>query len=422
MILIISPLFSKAETPEDNGCSIYDNPNDTTGIKDLTQTKEKPTKSVSIDFIAKETDYADSISFLSKAPIWARRYLSTLIRGNVDRTYEKKFDVSFAVTPSYTREAGFGIGGALTGLYRLNRKDSVMQPSDVFMSINASLNGFFVLTLKGNNLFTDHRSRFSYKVELYRKRLDFWGINSEETAYNPKSQYDRRQIDFQGEYIYKVNRNFYAGIRLRTDYTDARNMWNPEYLLGERPQYYVTGIGLSLEFDTRDNLLTPTKGLHLAYKPMFFWKALGSAPASFVNHTVIINTYVQMWKGAVLAYDLYASFNSSHTPWTMREMVASDGIRMRGYYMGSFMDNNQIASQLEYRQNIYKRIGFTIWGGAATLFASPKEFRKEDIKPEWLPNYGIGLRFEFKHNVNARIDYGFGKDTSGILFAIGEAF
>lgn len=45
-----------------------------------------------------------------------------------------------------------------------------------------------------------------------------------------------------------------------------------------------------------------------------------------------------------------------------------------------------------------------------------------DIKPEWLPNFGIGLRFEFKHNVNARIDYGFGRHTSGLLFAIGEAF
>lgn len=377
---------------------------------------------VTIDFLEKETDYADSITFLNKAPVWARRYLNSLIRGNVDRTHEKKFDVSFAVTPSYTREAGFGIGGALTGLYRLNRMDSVMPPSDVFMSINASLNGFFVLTFKGNNLFTDRRSRLSYKVELYRKRLDFWGINSEETAYNPKSRYDRRQIDFQGEYIYKVSRNFYAGLRLRSDYTDARNMLNPEYLLGERPQYYVTGVGLSLEFDTRDDLLTPTRGLHIAYKPMFFWKALGSAPASFINHSFIINTYIRLWKGAVLAYDFYASFNSSHTPWTMREMVASDGIRMRGYYMGSFMDNSQIASQLEYRQNIYKRIGIAVWGGAATLFASPKEFRKEDIKPEWLPNYGIGLRFEFKHNVNARIDYGFGKGTSGILFAIGEAF
>lgn len=377
---------------------------------------------LSVDFISKETNYADSISLVKWAPQWARQYLSTLIRGNIDRTHEKVLDMSFAITPSYTREAGFGIGGALTGLYRIDRTDSIMQPSDVFMSINASLNGFYVLTFKGNNLFTDRRSRLSYKVELYRKSLEFWGINSEQTANNPQSMYDRRQIDLQADYIYRVNRNFYAGVCLNADYTDARNVKNPEYLLNERPQYYVTGIGLSFEFDTRDNLLTPTRGLHFAYRPMFYWKEFGSAPASFFNHTFIANTYFKLWKGAVLAYDLYASINTSNTPWTMREMIASDGIRMRGYYMGSYIDNCQIASQIEYRQNVYRRLGVTAWVGGATLFSALKEFKNKDIKSEWLPNFGVGIRFEFKHNVNARIDYGFGRNTSGILFAIGEAF
>lgn len=369
-----------------------------------------------------KTAYADSIPVIKWAPDWAKGWLSGLIRGNVDRTREKALDLSFAVTPSYTREAGFGIGGAATGLYRMDRNDTLPNPSDIFASINASLNGFFVVTVKGNNLFPDNRSRLSYKFEIYRKRLDFWGINSEETANNPKSKYDRRQIDLQAEYIYRLTHNFFAGFQFRADYTDARDMHNPEYLLGERPQYYVTGLGLSFEYDTRDNLITPTRGVHIAYKPMIFLKPLGNAPATFLSHTLIANAYMGLWKGAVLAFDWYAKLNSSRAPWTMREMLASDGIRMRGYYMGEFIDNNQIASQIELRQRVYRRLGFTIWGGGATVFASLDEFKNRDIRPEWLHNYGIGLRFEFKHNVNARIDYGFGKHTSGIVFAIGEAF
>jgi hypothetical protein len=377
---------------------------------------------VQTEGISSPTQYADSLVLFSAFPEWSRKWLSSLIRGNIDRTHEKVLDWGFAVTPSYTREAGFGIGAAATGLYRINRQDSVMNPSDVFTSFNASLNGFFVFTFKGNNLFPDNRSRLSYKVEVYRKRLDFWGITSEATAKNPKSKYDRRQIDLQAEYIYKVNRNFYAGVRLRADYTDARNLNNPEYLLGERKQFYVTGLGLSFEYDTRDNLVTPTRGLHIAYKPMIYPVYLGNAPHTFANHSVITNGYFKMWRGSVLGVDLYGSFNSVKTPWTMREQVASDGVRMRGYYMGSYIDNNQIAAQLEYRQNVYRRIGFTLWGGCATIFSSFQEFVHKDIRPEWLPNYGSGLRIEFKHNVNARIDYGFGKHTSGILFAIGEAF
>ncbi len=374
------------------------------------------------DEVKSETQYADSIPILRKTPKWFRTYVSSLMRGNIDRTHEKALDLSFGISPSYTREASFGIGAMATGLYRMDRSDSIMQPSDVFASINASLNGFYVLTFKGNNLFPDDRSRLSYKAEIYKKRLDFWGINSEETAKNAKSKYDRRQIDLQAEFVYKLTRNFYGGFQLQADYTDARNMLHPEYLLGERPQYYVTGLGLLLEFDTRDNLLTPTKGFHAAYKPMFFYKYLGNAPASFMRHTLILNAYSRLWKGAVLAFDWYTRIQPSHTPWTMKEMIASDGIRMRGYYMGSTMDNNQIASQIELRQHIYRRIGATVWVGGATVFSSIKEYTRQDIRPEWLHNFGVGLRFEFKHNVNARIDFGFGQGTSGLLFAVGEAF
>lgn len=364
----------------------------------------------------------DSSNIFGWLPDWAENYVNSLLRGNVDRTHEKAIDLSFGAIPSYTREASFGIGAMATGLYRIDRTDSIMQPSDVYASFNASLNGFFVLTFKGNNLFTDNRSRLSYKLEIYRKRLDFWGITAEETARNQKSKYDRRQIDLQAEYVYRITHNFFTGLQLHADYTDARNVLNPEYLLGERSQYYVTGLGLSFEYDTRDNLITPTKGIHLAYKPMIFPQFLGNAPSTFHSHTFIGNGYFRAWKGGIIALDLYAKINSSNTPWTMREMLASDGIRMRGYYMGSTIDNSQIAAQIELRQNIWQRFGIAVWGGAATIFSSIKDFKYHEHEPEWLHNFGIGLRYEFKHNVNVRVDYGFGQGTSGILFAIGEAF
>ena len=52
------------------------------------------------------------------------------------------------------------------------------------------------------------------------------------------------------------------------------------------------------------------------------------------------------------------------------------------------------------------------------VFTSPGHFRGKDI----LANGGIGLRVELKHNVNGRIDFGFGRNTCGFVFAIGEAF
>ena len=252
--------------------------------------------------------------------------------------------------------------------------------------------------------------------------MNFWGITSQASAHNPQSKYDRRQIDLQLEYVYRLTRSLYAGAHMRFDYTDARNMANPEYLLGERPQCYVTGIGASLDIDNRDNILTPTRGAHISYMVMAYPTFLGSAPSFFMSHRLTANAYGRLWRGAILAGDLYAKYSTSKTPWTMREMVASDGIRMRGYYMGSYIDNSQIALQAELRQHIWNRVGATAWIGGATVFNSLKDLKHKEIRPQFLPNWGVGLRFEFKHRVNARIDFGMGRHTSGFVFAVGEAF
>lgn len=368
------------------------------------------------------TQYADSLGILRKAPEWMRKYISSLIQGNVDRTRERPLDISFGVSPSYTREASFGLGAMCTALYRVNRNDTLDTPSDIFAVFNASLNGFYVLQLKGNNLFPDNRTRISYKVNVYRKHLNFWGITSEASANNPRTTYYRRSINAKIDYVYRLKRNLFAGAHLESNYTDARDLDNKLYLLGERPQVYVTGLGLSVEVDSRNSLLTPTSGVRFAYTAMFYPKFLGNAPSFFNSHAIVGNVYAGLWRGALAAFDLYAKFNSSKAPWTMREMVAADGIRMRGYYMGSYIDNSQVSLQVELRQHLWRRLGMVAWVGGASVFSSLKDLKHKDIKPEWLPNVGLGLRYEFKHNVNARIDYGLGRHTAGFVFAIGEAF
>ena len=40
-----------------------------------------------------------------------KKYWNSLVNGNVDRTYEKKVDMSYAVAPCYAREGGRGRSG-----------------------------------------------------------------------------------------------------------------------------------------------------------------------------------------------------------------------------------------------------------------------------------------------------------------------
>jgi hypothetical protein len=39
-----------------------------------------------------------------------------------------------------------------------------------------------------------------------------------------------------------------------------------------------------------------------------------------------------------------------------------------------------------------------------------------------LPTLGAGYRFEFKPRMNVRLDLGFGRNSAGFYFQMGEAF
>ena len=344
-------------------------------------------------------------------------FFNRLIHGNIDRTHEKKFDISFISAPSYTREASFGIGGMASGLYRMDRTDSIMPPSDITLTFNASILGFYAIGAKGNNYFKGNRSVLAYKVEFTSKPLDFWGISYNSCAVNPVIAYTRQQVEIDANYQYKLLKNFYVGGTLDFKYADISKIDNIAYLQEQKKSYTVTGLGLSLQYDSRDFIPNPKEGVYLMLRQSIFPEILGSTNKTLHRTTFTADAYQRIWNGGILAFDLFGQLNGNDAPWPLKEMLGGNQ-RMRGYYAGRYTDNNIVSSQIELRQHLIQRFGGVVWFGSGTVFPSFDKFKVQ----HFLPTYGIGLRWEFKHNVNARIDYGFGKQTGGFVFNIGEAF
>lgn len=344
-------------------------------------------------------------------------FWNRLIYGNIDRTFEKKIDISFAASPSYTREASFGIGGMATGLYRLDRTDSIAPPSDITLVFNASVKGFFALEARGNNYFKGNKTLLSYEIGFTRRPLDFWGISYDACNINPTIAYTRQQFRIDANYQYKLHENISIGGTLDFTYTDASKIGDIKYLEGQRLSYIATGLGLSLKYDSRNFIPNPKQGVYLMFRQSIFPEIFGNTKKTLYRTTLIADTYQKIWNDGILAFDFFGQFNSTNSPWSLKEELGGNQ-RMRGYYSGRYIDNNIISGQVELRQHVIQRFGFTTWVGGGAVFPSIKEFSTKNI----LPNYGIGLRFEVKSNVNARIDYGFGKSTGGFVFNISEAF
>jgi len=344
-------------------------------------------------------------------------YWHKLFKGNEDHTFDKKFDVSFIISPSYTREASFGIGGLASGLYRLDRTDSIMKPSDVNIMGNISVSGLYVIALGGNNYFKGNRSRLSYEISFANQPLKLWGIDYAACADNPATNYTRRKVMVDIQYLYRMVDRLLLGVRSEVSYANIIKIDNPSYLQGQAHSYTFTGIGLSLQYDSRDFIPNPQKGIYAMAEVTLYPQFISSYDKTLARTTLIFDTYHRLWESGIIATDLYGRFNGKDTPWILREQLGGS-TRMRGYYAGRYIDNNILSCQVELRQRIYKRIGGTVWGGCGTVFPSFHDFNWRNM----LPTYGVGLRWEFKHRVNIRIDYGFGKHTRGFIFNVNEAF
>lgn len=381
-----------------------------------------------IDTLSNENQAADTASSTDKAIDTAaadddkqtkkrRGFWRQLFHGNEDHTFDKKFDVSFVVSPSYTREASFGIGGLASGLYRLDRTDSLMQPSDISIAGNIGLSGLYVIGISGNTYFKGNRSRLTYDITFANKPLDFWGIDYAACASNPAINYTRRKISVDVQYTYKILDGLMVGARADFSHAKITKIDDESYLQGQKMSYTFTGLGLSLQYDTRDFIPNPQSGIYLMADLTAYPQFMSNYHKTPLRTTVIFDSYHRVWGGGIIATDIYGRFNGKDSPWVLREELGG-GYRMRGYYAGRYIDNNILSCQVELRQHIVKRFGCAVWGGCGTVFPQFSEFNRRNI----LPSYGLGLRWEFKHRVNIRIDYGFGKHTSGFIFNVNEAF
>lgn len=374
---------------------------------------------------AQNMNYPDSISTEVKpvdsiADVEGKKKVSFIRRqfqGNVDRTFEKKIDISFLAAPSYSQEGSFSLGGLLSGLYRIDRSDSTLSPSNISIGGSVSLRGFYNLSIEGNNYFKGNRSRLSFMAQFSSKNLDFWGINWDACQENPAIKYRRQQIRINADYIYNVKNHFHIGGQINVTQNDIVEIDDISYIEGQKEAYFFTGLGFSLIYDSRDYIPNPQAGLHLMLRTTVFPQFISSYDKSVLRATFIGNYYQKLWKGGVLAYDLYGEFNSDNAPWPLKEELG--GLyRMRGYYTGRYIDAHIASVQAELRQHIAWRIGATAFIGCGAVFPSFQKFEMSNI----LPNYGIGLRFEFKSKTNLRMDYGFGKKAGGFVFALSEAF
>ena len=338
------------------------------------------------------------------------------------------------IAPSYTPETSvmLTLGGLYT--FKTKRENSLLSRSSMPFSIGYSVNGSLLISIKANIYMLSDRLRLT--GEYWNKNMpdNYWGVGYENGRYTPQSDsttgYQRNWNQFKYKIVYKVLKNFYIGINYDYNRTTASKVnevmaADSNYLL-HGDKVFNSGFGMVWRYDSRDFPENAYKGVLLELAGTGYGKHTSSSNV-FQVYELDYRQYQKIIRdGSTLAWQVKTRVSHGDVPWTELSMIGTP-FDLRGYTWGQYRDYSSLFMLAEYRYmlprktpngrgDMYGPFGFVVWTGTGSIAADYGEFKN------WIPNAGVGLRFEIQKRMNLRIDYGVGANSSAFYISFNEAF
>lgn len=157
----------------------------------------------------------------------------------------------------------------------------------------------------------------------------------------------------------------------------------PPFVQPEDIKSTVSQLGGALQFDGRDNIFTPDKGIRI--QSDFFWSdnAIGSDYDAWrINLSAI--GYYPITKKLIGGLRIEGEQAFGSPPFYLLP-----GINLRGVPAARYMGKTSLVTETEFRWDLYKRWSLMGFGGVASAF---NDWDKAFAKPV-VYNYGSGFRY-----------------------------
>lgn len=335
------------------------------------------------------------------------------------------------LAPGYTPELGFlGLAGLMLS-FKTKPSDTLIQRSSFPMAVSYSTKGAIVFNSFLKSYWLKDKLRINGEFWFKNMPDNYWGIGYNNAITPPVSDktttYKRKWWWINPSFFWQFKKNYFLGINIDLNYTEGYDesedvAGDPVYQkYNDRP--FNSGIGAIFRYDTRDIPVDTHVGLLVDLRASFYSNYLGSMN-DYRVYQVEYKQFTDFGQGHVLGWYFKGRFSSGEVPYGEMSQLGSP-FDFRGYIWGRFRDNNMMFFLSEYRYRFKNkrgdpgRHGPVVWVGTGTIFSN-------DADPEnnfkFLPDYGLGYRFEIAPGLNIRMDYGIGKDTSAFYFNFNQAF
>ena len=337
--------------------------------------------------------------------------------------------------PAYTPEQGllFAAGGVMT--WNGDPEHPKLPRSSLTLIGGVSTLGSVMLQSRLNAFTHDDTVRFTALLDVRDQPDHYFGagyLNGSTRALGDDTTRLRRTWwGFDPTMLLKVHGRLYGGVVMQLSGTIARELApgvEADLDFRRHGQTIInTGVGVTLQYDSRDVPVSAWKGLFLAATWTGYGRGLG---ANTAWHALSLDyrQYVELGRpGSTLTWQVKYRATFGDVPWSDLAQVGTP-LDLRAYRWGQYRDRTSGTAVVEYRfmfhfddstlwSSLWTRLGAAAWVGVGALGSTVV---LDIMHP--LPAAGIGLRIELKNRVTVRLDFGFGRDSRAVYFNFLEAF
>ena len=343
-----------------------------------------------------------------------------------DSIQSKKIKFSIYPVLGYSPETNFTFGLISFMVYDLNshENDAFHRPTTISPYFLYTLNNQILIAIDFDSYFKNGYY-LDIKPRYYNYPDFFFGVGNDNQP-EDKETYTNEFVRVDGRFMKFINQRWSAGIRF--DYQNNKlHDFEPdgELIIGEifgTEGGLSSGFGPTLQWDTRDNILYPSKGSY-AQAEMTFYSDIFGGDFNYAHYLIDIRKYISIKNiKNVMAFQAAINFTSGdNIPFYNLQKVGGDK-RLRGIENSRlYVDKQSFWMQAEYRRKLFWRLGGTAFAGFGDVAPGLQKFKFNELK------YVVGLGGRFQamkdEQLNIRLDAGIARGGQFAFYlSVKEAF
>ena len=332
----------------------------------------------------------------------------------------------FLPVPIVITEPAVGYGGGVALVFfRESIRDVAQKAHDGHVTPPDIYGGAIAATENGTKFggggamlsFADDRWRYRGGLAKADVNLDFYGVGGDLGTGDRKIGYNLDGWVSSQQVLRRLGRsNQY--LALRWIYLDLDSRFDSDkqvpVLEDRKRSTQSSGVGLSWEFDTRDNIFTPSRGFIAAVDTLFYEPDWGS-DTSFQTYRARFFGYFPFGRNVVIGARVDGRAARGDAPFYQLPYID-----IRGIPAVRYQDENVAVAETEVRWNVTPRWALIGFVGAGKAWGRDDGF--DDVTTEVAKGGGFRYLMARRLGLYVGMDYGWGPDDEALYLQVGSAW